>query len=173
MLSLVRGSRLETIKKFLDCAPPGVGVEFGVYQGGTLLEMAQRQPWRMFYGFDTFEGLPGEAWQEGEPHGIGDFRDTDYKQIAASMPFNVILKPGLFPQTGEGIFDKVGFAHVDFDYELSTAAAIDWLKPRLVRGGVVVFDDYEWQHCPGVRRAIDASGIAILKSGEHQAYWTK
>lgn len=171
MLSLVRGPKLESLLRLLDGAPEGIGVEFGVYNGGTLLEMAKAQPGRDFVGFDTFTGLPAEAWRSGEPHGVGDFRDCDYMDVLLSMPPNVSLVRGLFPDEAVEPRGKIGFAHVDFDFEVSTAAAIDWLRPRMAPGAVVVFDDYEWDHCPGVKRAIDAAGIAVQRSAEHQVFW--
>ena len=171
MLSLVRGPKLDSLLNLLSGAPDGLGVEFGVYNGGTLLEMAMLQPYRRFVGFDTFAGLPAEAWRSGEPHGVGDFRDCSYEVVKASMPPNVDLVRGLFPDEAPVFTPQIGFAHVDFDYEVSTRDAIDWLKPRLAPGAVVVFDDYEWDHCPGVRRAIDAAGLSVQRSAEHQVYW--
>ena len=174
MLSLVRGPKLAALLQLLDQSPKhGVAVEFGVYRGGTMLDMATMQAWRVFYGFDTFEGLPAEAWQAGEIHGVGDMRDTDLNEVLSGMPQNVTLVPGLFPESAEHYDLPVAFAHVDFDFEISTADAIEWLKPRLVDGAVVVFDDYDWPHCPGVRRAIEAAGLKVKRSAEFQAYWIK
>jgi hypothetical protein len=39
------------------------------------------------------------------------------------------------------------------DYYQSTQAGIEIFWPRLVSGGVMVFDDFGWQACPGVERA--------------------
>ena len=168
----MRGPKLDSLIRLLDTAPKeGVGVEFGVYRGGTLHDLATFQSWRSFYGFDTFEGLPAEAWRAGEVHGVGDFRDTELAEVLRRMPENVTLYPGIFPESAEGIAVPVGFAHVDFDFEASTAAAIEWLKPKLIPGAVVVFDDYDWKHCPGVRAAIEASGIVVQRSTEHQVFW--
>jgi hypothetical protein len=158
--------------RLLDASPKqGVGVEFGVYKGGTLDTLATFQPWRAFYGFDTFSGLPLDHWKEGEPHRVGDFRDTGYLAVAELMPSNVTLLPGLFPAVAAGLDIPVGFAHVDFDFELSTAAAIGWLRERVIPGAIVVFDDFDWMHCPGVRKAIEAAGIEVKQSTEHQVFW--
>jgi len=32
---------------------------------------------------------------------------------------------------------------------------IDWIYPRLVAGGFMIFDDYGFPSCPGERRAVD------------------
>lgn len=170
MLSLVRGPKLESLLRLLRSAPEGLGVEFGVYNGGTLLEMARTQPQRRFFGFDTFEGLPAEDWRAGEPHGVGDMRDTDFETVRAAMPTNVELVRGYFPDSALHL-QGIAFAHVDFDFEIGTANVIEWLRERLVPGAVVVFDDYEWDHCPGVKRAIAAAGLDVRQSAEHQVYW--
>jgi hypothetical protein len=36
-------------------------------------------------------------------------------------------------------------------------------------GGVIVFDDYEWKHCPGVKLAIDEFGLDVEQTVPHQA----
>jgi hypothetical protein len=82
------------------------------------------------------------------------------------------LIAGLFPGSAEAFDKRISFAHVDMDLEKSTEDAIDWLRPRMVSGGVVVFDDYRWQNCPGVAKAIEAAGLHVLECGSLQCYWT-
>ena len=173
MKTLIGGPKLDHLLVLLDIAAKQIGyfVEFGVYHGGTLKIIAEKYPNRLCYGFDTWEGLPGEAWTEGEPHGIGDFGDCDYEKVKRGMPPNVILKRGVFPDTAKGIEGPVAFAHVDFDYEVSTEAAIRWLRTRMAKGGIVVFDDYKWPHCPGVETAILKSRIKVRPSTKYQCYW--
>jgi hypothetical protein len=36
---------------------------------------------------------------------------------------------------------------------------------------VVVFDDYHWQNCPGVAKAIEAAGLHVIECGSLQCYW--
>ena len=43
---------------------------------------------------------------------------------------------------------------MDCDLLQSVRAALDYFVPRMVTGGTIVFDDYEWPHCPGVATAI-------------------
>lgn len=173
MLNLIAGAKMQGLLEELRAVEgvPGAVVECGVYQGGSLAAMAQAFPARIFYGFDTFEGLPRAMWREGEPHSVGDFGDTSLEAVRAALAHldNVRLMPGLFPASASLLLGPVALAHVDFDFEDSTRAAIDWLLPRMSPGGAIVFDDYDWKHCPGVRAAIEAAGLAVTVVTEHQA----
>lgn len=173
MQTLIRGPKLDRLLAELRSAPAGDVVELGVYAGGTLLEMARVAPERRIYGFDTFEGLPQQAWTAGEPHGVGDFRDADFEAIRAALPQNVTLVRGVFPGSAALIEPRIALAHVDMDYYVSTRDAIAWLLPRMVAGGVIAFDDVDWPHCPGVRRAIDEAGLVVEVVAGHQGLWRK
>ena len=78
--------------------------------------------------------------------------------------------PGIFPQTCGQLSDRsFAFVYLDFDFYLSTRDALAWFLPRMEIGGVIVFDDYEWKHCPGVKLAIDEFGLDVEQTVPHQA----
>lgn len=176
MLTLVRGPKLDVILALVRDlgAVAGDIAECGVYQGGALREIALAAPDRRVIGFDTFEGLPREAWRVGEPHGVGDFGDTSYEAVAAAVSGaeNVELARGLFPQSA-GPFECNRFAlvHIDFDFYQSTRDAIAWFLPRMAPGGAMVFDDVDWKHCPGVRQALDEAGLTVEITAPHQGVY--
>ena len=174
MQVLLTPRTLNSLLNLLMRARPidGVVVELGVYQGGALSRMAKLAPTKMCYGFDTFAGQPAESWREGDVHRPGEFADTSFDAVRAAMPQNVVLVPGLFPASANDFGESICFAHVDFDLEQSTADAIDWLRPRMASGGIVVFDDWGWKNCPGVAKAIKETGLPVKRSEAHQCYWT-
>jgi len=49
---------------------------------------------------------------------------------------------------------KNAFIYADVDIYQSTRSCLDFFYPRMVHGGVMIFDDYEWKGCPGVKKAI-------------------
>jgi hypothetical protein len=149
----------------------GVVVELGVYQGGALKKMAEAVPEKWCYGFDTFSGQPEDSWREGDFHKPGEFADTSLDGVWSEMPGNVVLMPGWFPDSAAGFDQPITFAHVDMDLEKSTEDAIDWLKPRMVPGGIVVFDDWGWKNCPGVAKAITRAALPVVRSEVHQCFW--
>lgn len=153
---------------------PGSAAECGVYCGSTLRMLAKAAPERRFWGFDTFKGLPATMWSESEIHQPGDFADTSLDAVAQYVMQcpNVHLIHGEFPASAHGLEnERFAFVHLDFDFYESTRAALDWLIPRMSPGGVIVFDDYEWHRCPGVKRAIDELGLVVEKTVPYQAVW--
>jgi hypothetical protein len=70
------------------------------------------------------------------------------------LSHRVRLVKGIFPDSAESLtIEKVAFAHLDLDYEAGTTQSLDFLHSRLVPGAIVVLDDYQWHHCPGVETA--------------------
>ncbi|MBS0244528.1 MAG: class I SAM-dependent methyltransferase [Proteobacteria bacterium] len=151
---------------------PGAVIEFGVFQGGVLAELAKALPGRDIFGYDTFDGLPPADWTPAEVHDAGEFADTSLAAVAAKVADfpRVRLVPGYFPASAVDV-PMVAFAHVDFDFHAGTASAIRWLLPRLMSGAIVVFDDYDWPHCPGVRAAIEEAGLPVTVDVQFQAVY--
>jgi len=50
---------------------------------------------------------------------------------------------------------RIAFAHVDVDIYRSVLDCCEFIYPRLVQGGFMLFDDYGFASCPGARRAVD------------------
>lgn len=149
--------------------------EVGVYKGGSLKLLAENFPTAFILGFDTFEGLPKEQWKKGEIHKPGDFDDTDIKSVYEFIDSpNVVLVKGLFPDTGKDYKDlKFDFVHIDTDFYEGVSKSIGWFWSRMRKGGIIVFDDYQWQNCPGVKRALDETGFEVNSIAKYQAYITK
>ncbi len=132
--------------------------ELGVYRGGTARLLARLAPHRNVHLFDTFEGLP-DVRPEVDRHAAGDFADTSLERVQAFLADcpNVRFHPGLFPGTAAAVRDvPFSLVHVDVDIVSSVEAALAFFYPRLVPGGVMVFDDYDWKMTPGVRLALEA-----------------
>ena len=113
-------------------------------------------------------------WSAGEIHQPGDFADTSFEAVSAYVAQcpNVGLVQGEFPASARGLeCARFAFVHLDFDFYESTRAALDWLIPRMSPGGVIVFDDYEWHRCPGVKRAIDECALVVERTVPYQAVW--
>jgi hypothetical protein len=173
MPALISGPRLDSLLSLLAGVKhlDGAIAELGVYKGGTLKAMAEAAPEKTCYGFDTFAGMPAESWKEGEFLKVGDLADVSFSNIAKRLPGNCKLVRGVFPQSAAGIDERFCFAHVDFDYEKSTADAIEWLKPRMVSGGLIVFDDWHEITCTGVEKAIKRAKLRVVESAPNQCYW--
>lgn len=168
--SLLDVGKLGIIRDLLRSTPQNVGdlAEIGVYKGGTAKLMQSYAPGHYIHLFDTFSGQPEDDVVPAGWHRKGDFRDTGEAEVKELLSTrNAVFHAGTFPDTADPDL-RFAFAHVDMDTFQSTWAAIEYLRPRMVDGGVIVFDDYCWPATPGVAEAIHRSGLKGEKVGEHQ-----
>ena len=118
----------------------GLVMEFGVFRGESLRFLAKRFA-REVHGFDSFEGLP-EDWTYFQKQG----RFSLDGQIPQFSEKNIRIHKGWFEQTLPGFLDlhagAAGFIHVDCDIYSSTRTVLHLLAPRIVKGTVIVFDEY-------------------------------
>lgn len=143
---------------------PGDLWECGVYKGGTarmLAELLADSPTRgdaTLHLFDTFSGMPATDPRR-DLHQPGDFADTSLDAVMTRVghPGLVHYHPGLIPTTFATLeHTSIAFAHIDVDIHKAVLDCCEFILPRLVIGGVMVFDDYGFPTCPGARQAVDA-----------------
>ena len=117
----------------------GLCLEFGVYKGGTISQMAKARPELTFYGFDSFEGLT-EAWIFRRERAFANM------QGLPPVPGNVNLVKGYFDETLPGFVEQhsqpLALLHVDSDLYSSAVTIFQLLADRIVEGTVIVFDEY-------------------------------
>lgn len=162
-LSCISLPMLELMRDLAESTPAGNFAEVGVYKGGSAiyLQTVARQQGRRLYLFDTFTGIPVVSKHDTR-HKLGDFGDTSVERVRELLPLADIVV-GVFPaslvETG-----PLAFVHADADQYDSTIAVARHLGPRMVRGGLMLFDDYCLDGC---RRAVDESfsGRQILPDG--------
>lgn len=131
--------------------------EVGVFRGGTARLTARACPSKTLHLFDTFAGMPGVD-RSVDHHREGDFADTSLEGVKAFLAGceNLAFHPGFFPDTAKGLEERrFAYLHCDVDIYESVLACLEFFYPRMTPGGVMLFDDYEWKDCPGVRKALD------------------
>jgi hypothetical protein len=147
---------------------PGDFVECGCFLGGAgifmallrqHLGMADRTIWLL----DTFEGFPHGQQDSlvGQDQTIGSVRFENFRaevedNFAHSVPDcgDVHFIEGPVEQTLPGVDIRViALLRLDTDFHASTRAEFEHLYTRLVRGGVLIVDDYGIFE--GARRATD------------------
>jgi len=143
---------------------PGAILEVGVWRGGTGALMAARAAGLgledTVYLCDTWTGVAksGEVdiyYRDGKHD---DASQEIVEQLVTRMRLpNVELLRGVFPEeTGERIPERTfRLCHCDVDVYESAKGVLEWVWPRLAKGGVVVFDDYGFPACPGVTQLVD------------------
>ena len=161
--SLISPERLELMRQFAMQVPEGPMVEAGVFMGGSALVLQQVADERgmQLYLYDTFKGIPHK--RDIDSHQIGDFGNgLEYEEAQDLFPRAFVTKC-VFPHC-EGIPEKVAFVHLDVDQYQSYREALDCLIPRMIKGGMILCDDY----ClDGAREAIDETqgNKELLKDG--------
>lgn len=189
-----------TLSLLEKCAKNGLEgdvIECGVYKGGNSFQIAKRLKKlnlkKKLYALDTFEGHPYDDYhnmpEELRKSVYGDSTpkkfmgtlnnvDLDHikKWFVKEKLDNTIFLKGIFENTFKSLSDKkFCFAYVDCDSYLSVKQCIEFLKGRMVVGGIIMFDDYNFPECPGCNKAVDdilgKSSLTILEPV--RAYWIK
>jgi predicted O-methyltransferase YrrM len=153
------------MKFFLSRIPSGHLIEFGAYKGGNALFMAyvagKLYPGMKVYALDTFNGMP-EVDESLDWHKRDDFNDADLDGLNALIDRhrldNLIPIRGLFQDTVPGILsggEKFSFCHIDCDIYSAVSYAYDAIKPAMVPGGYIAFDDPLVSSCIGAMEAVE------------------
>lgn len=168
------GSNIKIILKLLGSVAglPGDVAECGVYQGATLIPagmyLHQNKIPKEVFGCDSFEGFDEAVLSEialggsDEPHKkVGGFGDTSYLLIQEKvrrlgLQERVHLLKGFFRETLHELGDRrFCFVHLDCDLYDSYKTCLEFFYPRLVPGGIILFDEYNDPPWPGCNKAVD------------------
>lgn len=147
-----------------QCATPAAGIlEVGVWRGGSGAVMAAAvRDWGVpVWLCDTFAGValagPADAHYRGGEHADADA--VTVAALCARLALDVRILSGVFPsETADAIpaEARFGVVHIDVDVHDGAREIAAWAWPRLVTGGVIVWDDYGFQSTSGVTTAVDA-----------------
>lgn len=129
-------------------------LELGIYRGGTTIMTAhflkQLDSKRQIFACDAFMGLPYEdkfsIWENAK----GMYSETSEKIVKQKFEkFNVAdkitLVKGLFEDTlHQKLSDKkFSLVLVDCDLYDATKLSLEFVYPRMAKGGIIMFDDYD------------------------------
>ncbi|MGD0812826.1 MAG: TylF/MycF/NovP-related O-methyltransferase [Verrucomicrobiota bacterium] len=172
---------LQAVRHIVKHTIPGALVECGVWRGGSMMLMAQTlkacgDETRQLYLYDTFEGMPPPTEIDkdfGDRPAAARLEEEEQKKTASDVW--AIARLGEVKEHMESVGYPVEKIHyvagkveatipsdvpaqiallrLDTDWYESTAHELKHLYPLVVRGGVVIIDDYGyWQ---GARKAVD------------------
>lgn len=140
---------------------PGQIIECGVYKGASLIrfatyrEILESPVSRKIIGFDAFGAFPApdggddiDFVRRFEADGGDGISEDEMRKVLSQKGFqNFELIRGDVIETIPSYLErhselKIALLHVDVDVYQPTVAILEHLFDRVVRGGVVVFDDY-------------------------------
>lgn len=197
----------EKAKEYAD--KPGVYVECGVAAGAQIIAMAAGAPNKTIYAFDSFEGIPLPSNKDNQMPGIKFLTKAEQealpdpgKQVLESSgatrvsvkdfyehltnalgnKYNVQAVEGWFENTTPVFRAKeISILRLDGDLYNSTYTCLKYLYPKVVKGGLVIIDDWS---LPGCQSAVEdyffEQGLKIpefkaveFNIGSVVIYWAK
>lgn len=122
-------------------------LEFGVWNGNTLCELASFAP-SIVYGFDSFEGLP-EDWVKSDIDTMGKGFFDEGGRIPSKLKKHkgIELVVGWFNETLPNFIkthkNPCSLIHVDCDLYSSTKTVLDTLigSGQIIPGTIIMFDE--------------------------------
>jgi O-methyltransferase len=162
----------------------GNWAECGVFKGSTSLIMAEyNNLYSILHSecnihlFDSFEGLSDPANEDfGTNMVAGDYlgSEDEVKKNLKSYR-NIIFHRGWIPDRFADVKNKkFSFVHIDVDFYQPVKESLNFFLPRMVKGGIVVLDDYGCEQTPGAMKATDeiASkyGFSVARLAFGQAF---
>lgn len=141
----------------------GIMLEVGSWRGGSgglIAKKAEAYDSNIeVYLCDTFQGVV-KAGESDTVYKGGEHADTSIdivRDLLRKLKLNnVKILAGVFPEeTSYAIKDKsIRFCHIDVDVYQSVKDIFEFVWPNLVKGGIVVFDDYGGSCTPGVLKFV-------------------
>ncbi len=147
-------------------------VECGVNRGFLSSSIMESLDWdklgKTFYLLDTFHGLSPSVVSPGmygerellrnEQNIENGFYTDDFSSVEKNFSSwkNIRLVKGVIPESlSEVSATSLAFLHLDLNCAPPEVAAFDYFWPKLVHGGIVLFDDYAYCGYEGQKYAMD------------------
>lgn len=151
----------ELYKKIIDL--PGDIIELGVFKGNSLIQFAtfrellENERSRKIVGFDSFGAFPKAHTVQSDKKFVDDWNETFCDELLSKEYIekclndkgigNFELVQGDILSTVDAYIEKnrflrIALLHIDTDVYEPTQVALEKLFDRVVRGGVIIFDDY-------------------------------
>jgi hypothetical protein len=137
-------------------------IEAGVYKGGTTVFMRgflrhHRISDRIVWVADSFMGIPKSTRYQDIGDPVDEWKDRwiagldEVKSIFSRyglLDEQVKFLQGYFSESfPKAPFDKFAIARLDADSYESTMDALEYIYPRMTRGGYVIIDDWHLRKC--------------------------
>lgn len=142
---------------FVEC-----GVSYGFLSTAVMSYLNWNELNKVYYLLDTFCGLDPNELSEEEKASVGRIYDhaypNCYEQVKKNFARykNVHIIRGTVPHTLKQVMtEKISFLSIDMNCANPEVAALDFFWDRLVKGAIVLFDDYAHRNHEAQKMAID------------------
>lgn len=140
-INLQSGAEIHIFGELLDKVKDVKGdcIEVGVYHGYSAQKIAEHKGDKKLYLYDTFENFPDVKDEEKFMLDQFNFEGAYDRVISLGLPNTEVIK-GVFPDCA--IDSTFSFAHIDVDTYNSTLKSLEYIYPRMAKGGIIVLHDY-------------------------------
>lgn len=153
---------------FVEC-----GVNTGAYSRAVIEYINFNTTGKTFFLLDTFEGMPEHLVREDEKRvGVQDYLGDHYKDVYEQVirtfqSFNVKIIKGIVPDTlSQCDARKIAYLSIDMNSAAPEIAAAEFFWDKLVKGAVMILDDYGFPMHIFQKKAFDEfalkKGVQIL-----------
>jgi len=133
-------------------------VDLGCLKGGVGYVMSKANKKGRVHLIDSFEGLIENDHYHSKGHFI--FKDKDFveNKIKELKLNNTKVFKLNFPKGADNIFKnkKIKLCHIDVNTYNSTKKSFYYIKKKLIKNGVIIFDDYGIHSAVGVKKFVDS-----------------
>jgi hypothetical protein len=111
--------------------------------------------------YDSWSGMKQEDLLKKELVNASRYSNLDIeltKKNLKEFQENVVFHHGYIPKTFSippESPEKISYLHIDLNSAIPTMAALEFFFPRLIKGGVILFDDYGWDGYEDTKQIID------------------
>jgi len=163
LVDIFRCYEIFTLVQQVSKLQKGAFIEIGVFKGGTGAVIASQVKAcaldETVYLCDTFEGVVKSS--QVDTHYVNGEHSTSQAPVEELLKAldldNIVLLQGIFPDDTAHIVENemFRFCHIDVDVYQSAKDIMDWIWPRMVVGGVVVYDDFGFSSCEGIKKHVE------------------
>lgn len=137
----------------------GCIVECGVGVGYSLTILSNISK-KKIYAFDSFAGFPSEFSVNDDPNLKKIFLPSKFHYKLMTLELvkknlsnnfiniqdfdnRIFFKKGFFPESFKNFNEPISFLHLDVDLYQSYKDCLDFFYPKMIKGGIIAFDEYE------------------------------
>ena len=145
-----------TENNFVEC-----GVGDGMTTFFALKEISRRFTNSNFkmYLYDSWDSMKEEDLAKSEITNIGRYSNLNVERTKKNLidfQNNLIYNVGYIPDSFSASSpDKIIYLHIDLNSTKPTIDALNFFFPRLLEGGIIIFDDYGNTGYPDTKKQID------------------
>ncbi|RMZ49852.1 hypothetical protein EB822_10745 [Flavobacteriaceae bacterium PRS1] len=150
-----------------DIVECGVGRGVSIFSFANICNLIGLK--KLIYGYDSFDGFPEPTTEDNsirKPQ-KGEWSDTYIHHVREHFIFEgldkyfddfIRLVPVFFDQSlPPNKLKDIAFLHLDCDLYMSYKTCIRYLYPKLSKGAIVLYDEFNHPKWPGATKAISES----------------